>query len=806
MPSHFEAPPPPRLCFIDQQALESKDAGVQDVVRLLQQPEDLGRLFQLRAEYDSKYRSNKVQLTATVQSQVEAARYGLELLDKSHRHIAKLRVCIDKIDHLCGECTSLVENHEKIRGLSYAHNNLETVLEELEDIIDLPSRAVIVEELLQDDANLVRAFEGLTMLEGTGNNVKEAWRRNVKKRQDIGELMQYLNQVSETMTTFERRLWSHIRNYHDLAVNDPKLLVDCVRIIEIQEKMDAHYIATKAGYIRPRHYKERALLEMEAAVGKRFQPLLALCGQHGQTNCQVKYDQEGNRVVSEQRDYLGALVDVVRVDAHGKTIPGATDAELATLVIREEETFHEDDWVAALLYGFGQLEGELPEAYDFVAPSFPPHYNIFDSIFQMYHIQFAQAVDIIGQSSASLSTKSQLAIMEWVSGYQSTLRGLGVEEEMVCLPVAPLSDPEGQPGLRMLIESYTSRMETTISSWYKNILEVDMNGAPQQMSDGTLRTPGAVDFFRILNEQVAILDDISRGEVLFAASQRSLKVMRDFTAAQQALLGRGLGLEMLCALLNNNIDCYNQSLEFTEQVQAQLEDGFKEQLDVEETCRGFLELAKSISRRIVDLIFADTGMAELLKKLCTHAEWLNGTTTATIIATINDYFLDVGTFVEPSFSKRIFDVVLDELVRRYATALAAALPAVNDAMVKRMTADERDIQTFFERFLALDKVIKHTAQLSDLKDMLTADSPEGVACAYASVLDVNPAITPAMVEKLCSTRPTMSKAQMAEMVAQAQEVYTQKLKRGPGAAAAAAAMEGSGAKGWKFWGRGGAAP
>lgn len=98
MPSHFEAPPPPRLCFIDQQALESKDAGVQDVVRLLQQPEDLGRLFQLRAEYDSKYRSNKVQLTATVQSQVEAARYGLELLDKSHRHIAKLRVCIDKID------------------------------------------------------------------------------------------------------------------------------------------------------------------------------------------------------------------------------------------------------------------------------------------------------------------------------------------------------------------------------------------------------------------------------------------------------------------------------------------------------------------------------------------------------------------------------------------------------------------------------------------------------------------------------------------------------------------------------------
>lgn len=36
------------------------------------------------------------------------------------------------------------------------------------------------------------------------------------------------------------------------------------------------------------------------------------------------------------------------------------------------------------------LEGELAEAYDYVSPCFPPHYNIFDSIFQLYHVQFAQ--------------------------------------------------------------------------------------------------------------------------------------------------------------------------------------------------------------------------------------------------------------------------------------------------------------------------------------------------------------------------------------------------------------------------------
>jgi hypothetical protein len=48
----------------------------------------------------------------------------------------------------------------------------------LGDIIDLPMRAEAVDALLAaGDSGLVAAFEGLTVLEGTANNIKEAWRR-----------------------------------------------------------------------------------------------------------------------------------------------------------------------------------------------------------------------------------------------------------------------------------------------------------------------------------------------------------------------------------------------------------------------------------------------------------------------------------------------------------------------------------------------------------------------------------------------------------------------------------------------------
>eukprot|EP00882_Tetradesmus_deserticola_P033102 GHRQ01037782.1.p1 GENE.GHRQ01037782.1~~GHRQ01037782.1.p1 ORF type:complete len:158 (+),score=55.56 GHRQ01037782.1:299-772(+) len=126
----------------------------------------------------------------------------------------------------------------------------------------------------------------------------------------------------------------------------------------------------------------------------------------------------------------------------------------------------------------------------------------------MYHVQFAQAMDTVGQVAQALSTAGQLALMQWVAGYQQTLRGLGVQEELVRLPVAPLSC-EASPGFALLINSYTDRMEDTMSAWFRAILAQDVAGQPQQMSDGALRTPGVVDFFRMLNEQVSVLEEIS---------------------------------------------------------------------------------------------------------------------------------------------------------------------------------------------------------------------------------------------------------------------------------------------------------
>jgi exocyst complex component 3 len=83
---------------LSHQALEAKEQGINEVLRLLQQPEDLARLHELTVDYQNKLRANKAGISSVVQTQVEATRQGVGLLDKAHRCILKLRGSLDRIN------------------------------------------------------------------------------------------------------------------------------------------------------------------------------------------------------------------------------------------------------------------------------------------------------------------------------------------------------------------------------------------------------------------------------------------------------------------------------------------------------------------------------------------------------------------------------------------------------------------------------------------------------------------------------------------------------------------------------------
>ncbi|KAJ9533396.1 hypothetical protein QJQ45_026375 [Haematococcus lacustris] len=805
---------------------KAKQAGCQEVLKLLQEPEDLLKLPDLISEYASKAQANKASLSSLVRSQVEAARRGLDLVDKSHRHVLKLRSNIDSIHRLCSECTSLVDHQDKIRVLSQTHANLQKVLAEIKDIIDLPDRAEVVLGLLDDPANILPAYEALTVLEGTADNAREAWNsRNVKAGQhDMSSMMQYLQRVKSAMAQFEEVLWAYLEQYEELAQDNPMLLVDCLRIVEIQlladwgaqEGLDKQAAKTKGAGPEPKRFRRRFQDMVAQQVAARFEPLLEAAPKCGQPNKKVRYTQEGDLVVAEERDYLGTLLSITLLDSMTGQQDTLTDpGRLRGVEVIEEEAFDEKEFLDFVLEELYAVEVRLAAAYDFVLPCFPPRHNIFDTIFQLHHVQVATVIDTIGQRANSLSTQGALRIMEFVRKYMTTLRGLGVEEQLVRLPVSPTTDPDTPPGLTLLMSSYISKMERTVTSWYNNIMVVDLEQyEPKPGPSGKLRTAGVTDFFRIMNEEIEVIRSIDdHGDVMFQTAQMALRIMRGFQAEQTKVISDTelqLSFEMFCALLNNNVECHDQSLEFVEEVQVraagswqqaessglsghcmvrlpgclvevqeQLDEEYRDKLDqVDDVCRGFLDVAKVAMARAVVVMFNDPGMSGQLIALYSRPEWLSGKTTTTLIATIKDYMADVQRFVEPSFVKRVAEAALEELGRRAVNMFTAGVLQVTAGLVSRMEADEVELDSYFKDFVKPDRRHKLMQTLVHMRTLVSCPTVPDVVSAYRELVASHVTFSFDLLQKIVEARGTFGgfeKKHTRDVLAQCKEIWQARL-------------------------------
>mmetsp|Transcript_30706 Transcript_30706/g.68015 ORF Transcript_30706/g.68015 Transcript_30706/m.68015 type:complete len:793 (+) Transcript_30706:137-2515(+) len=785
---------------ISSQAVEAKEQGIQEVLKLLQQPEDLARLSEIRHDYANKLKANRAAMSSVIQSQVDATRHGMDLLERSHKYAEKLRGSLHKIHALCEECSRLVDHQDKIRVLSLTHSNIQKVLSEIEDIVVLPKRAKMVLKLLEDPANLLSAFEALTVLEGTAENAKAAWNRNIKAdKYDMSRMNQYLDQVKVAMGEFEKRLWAYVDDFYELAQSDPSILVSCVQVVELQERLDEQYQRTKMDAQRPKRFRNKLFLRLQAWVDKQFVELKEMAEATGHPNKLVKVDRKGNYILEERRDFLNNLIYIKRKTLLGKEEEVLDEEELRGLEFNEEELFDEDEFLEELLDKLYGMELHLTNIYDHVRDCFPPSYDIFDILFQMYHINVASVIDTVGQRAESLSTKGSLQLMEFVRKYMETLRGLGIDEEMVRLPPGPNTDATCKPGLDMLIECYINRMDETVTRWYINILDVDLQYKPKAAPNGNLRTPGAIEFFKILDEEVQVIQSIDdHGEVMFSTVLCAMELMKGFQEAQVKIIRdrTHLGFEMLCAQLNNNIVCYDHSLEFAEEVQELLEEEYAQQVDVEEVCRGFLDVAKLATKRIAEVIFNDDGMATHLKNLYSTPDWLSGRTMATIVETLKDFMRDVHVYVDATFTKRVAEATLEELIRRRVVMFAPGVPQVTEAMISRLRDDEELVGEYYTDFMKAEKLAKYVDMLANIREVLSSTDVGTVVLAYSNMVQVYPSFELQSLQRIIDARD-MPKKEAKEVMAQCREIW----KERSAAVAAAEGKKAEEAKGWFGWGR-----
>jgi len=375
------------------------------------------------------------------------------------------------------------------------------------------------------------------------------------------------------------------------------------------------------------------------------------------------------------------------------------------------------------------------------------------------------------------------------------------------VPSAELWAPGMGGGLGKLFDMYVARMRDATSAWMSNMVAADLALPPQEEEGGRLWTPAGVDFFRIVNEQLEAITEVTRGELLLRAVVAISKLMLDFQRLQNEAVQRPaaeLSLELLCAYVNNNERAFDLSNEVLEGLREGMEDpAAAARLEVlTVTDQGFLDTARAAMTRAVDAVMSDAGLLTVFSQLFSDPGWWSGDVCATLCATVDDYCADLQRWLSDAFFKRTAEALMERTVGAYCAAFLLQCRGVKTDTMSRMAEDEAALRAVFGPLVKPSALAASFATLADLRDLASASTEREVQAAFGTALAHAPGLGVELVERVLSLRDDIPKPVRRQIVAACAEQQARRAPEGapaarPGATAVAQMAEALASKGGK---------
>jgi hypothetical protein len=432
------------------------------------------------------------------------------------------------------------------------------------------------------------------------------------------------------------------------------------------------------------------------------------------------------------------------------------------------------DDLATMLEAIDGIIDILTLVHDELVPIFPKRYSIFHFFVLEYHRGIYQLVSQMTQGE--LDPAVILLLIRWVGDYYHNMSSrLDVSEDL--LEPRLLDGREEE-----MLEIYSRLVRKKLTEWLSNIIStetidfLERKVPPDVDSGDQYLLRGSVIVFQMFNQQIDVVAQSSRGQLLNDVVVECCKSLEEFQNAWMKLLelesakftnkandlAEGL-VEYVLALAN---DCM-RSAEFSETIIGRLnelsDDCSKEKIaqNVKTSQEGFMKIARLCVQILIDIVMSD--LTPAFKVM--HCEtWYEQDVMKLIIGTLDDYSQD---FRKHS-CEYIFNKIASELVDRFIigyleTLKAKAAKFKMPTAIERMKTDLEAAVLFFSKSKNAKRVKTNFEILEKVLGILEAN-PRMIYLDCYSLWKAYPDVPLDFLEKLLSKRDDLDKSQLRDIL------------------------------------------
>ncbi|EMC95008.1 hypothetical protein BAUCODRAFT_110185 [Baudoinia panamericana UAMH 10762] len=724
------------------------------LAEMLKNPEDLDKLPSLRTEFTRKKAAVDGQLKLGLGAQLTTTQNGMSALTESSRLVASIKDEMAKIDRLCAEAATMIQDFPEVNKMSVMQRNFAAV-EGMKGRIDtFAERLGEIQEWLGEDAqeldvqtNLLAVHEGLTGL----REVRDEAMEQVGRATEGGEaesgvelmenlpldggptLREYFVKLDEVVEWFDE----HVRHVCESVIalvqaGNHGLVVRMAVVIEEEERKDRQVRAVR-----------EAQKEFGEVVASRFRSL-NIYGQR------------------EVRDYLGKLWKSVEASAKVQ-FEGTADA-----FDQDPERLEK-----ACRWFFNDLNTVKLGLVELV----PKRWKIFRAYTNIYHNLMHDFL-IRTLDNPSITPVHMLAILNWVPKYYDKMRRLGVNETELKPQLIDNRELD-------LVREYRGLITKAVEEWMERLSTADRKqflardeSSLDQDADGRLHTKSLGDMWTMLREQLAVAQASGRTDVVegvIDAMIRALKLRQkmweslldaEFRKIEEAAAnittttGGGGGGELeglsayqdwLVAIANDQITCIDDDTTITSSptttatTTTSYLTRFKSDFtplvspsypltaapDLEVLTNGYIDLASHCMSLFARLLFA-TDFRAVIRTFFVPPAWYGEQGMKAITTTFEDYLAGEGN-VTQVLHPSLRDILVEELGD---AALVAYLSSVRrnrgvrfrrgDNFTEKIKEDVVTVFNFFGNYPdTFDLVKDKWRAVNHFESLLSADKNAG---------------------------------------------------------------------------------